>query len=47
MPKRGRFKGKMRARIEQYPAINSNPVLSIIKDSTVLYSNKIGEPSVQ
>ncbi len=45
MPKRGRFKGKMRARIEQSPAIDSNPVLNIRKDSTILYSNKAGEPS--
>jgi len=37
----------MRARIGQSPAINSNPILSIGKDGTVLYSNKAGEPNEQ
>lgn len=32
----------MRAKIERSPAINPNPVLSVEKDGTVLYSNKAG-----
>ena len=34
----------MKAKMEQFPAINPNPVLSVEKDGTVLYSNKAGEP---
>ncbi|RPJ77424.1 MAG: PAS domain S-box protein, partial [Alphaproteobacteria bacterium] len=34
----------MKAKIEQFPAKNPNPVLSVAKDSTVLYSNEAGEP---
>lgn len=33
----------MKAKIERSPAINSNPVLSVEKDGTVIYSNKAGE----
>jgi len=31
-------------KIEQSPAINPNPVLSVAKDGTVLYSNEAGKP---
>jgi len=31
-------------KIEQFPAKNPNPVISIAKDRTVLYSNEAGEP---
>ena len=34
----------MKANMEQFPAINPNPVLSVGKDGTVFYSNKAGEP---
>jgi PAS domain S-box-containing protein len=34
----------MTAKMDQFPAINSNPVLSVAKDGVVLYSNKAGEP---
>ncbi|MDQ1252622.1 MAG: hypothetical protein QG646_1754 [Euryarchaeota archaeon] len=30
--------------MEQFPAGNPNPVLSLKKDGTVIYSNKAGEP---
>ncbi len=33
----------MKDKMDQSPAINSNPVLSVKKDGTVLYSNKAGE----
>ena len=34
----------MKPKIEQFPANNPNPVLSVGKDLTVLYSNAAGEP---
>jgi PAS domain S-box-containing protein len=34
----------MKAKMEQFPVINPNPVLSAEKDGTVLYSNEAGEP---
>ena len=34
----------METKIELFPANNPNPVLSVTKDGTVLYSNKAGEP---
>ena len=34
----------MKKIIEQFPVTNPNPVLSVEKDGTVLYSNKAGEP---
>ncbi|HWQ47808.1 MAG TPA: PAS domain S-box protein [Methanosarcina sp.] len=34
----------MKAKEDQFQAINSNPVLSVGNDGTVLYSNKAGEP---
>jgi PAS domain S-box-containing protein len=34
----------MTARLEQFPAKNPNPVLSVAVDGTVLYSNTAGEP---
>ena len=34
----------MKSRIEQFPVMNPNPVLSVAKDGTVLYSNIAGEP---
>ncbi len=34
----------MTAKMDQFLAINSNPVLSVAKDGVVLYSNKAGEP---
>jgi PAS domain S-box-containing protein len=33
----------MRTKIEQFSAINPNPVLSVEKDGTVIYSNEAGE----
>jgi PAS domain S-box-containing protein len=33
----------MKTKIEQFPAINPNPVLSVAKDGEVLYSNDAGE----
>jgi transcriptional regulator of aromatic amino acid metabolism len=36
--------GKMKTKIEHFPAMNPNPVLSVGKDGTVLYSNEAGEP---
>ncbi|HET8688893.1 MAG TPA: PocR ligand-binding domain-containing protein, partial [Methanosarcina sp.] len=33
--------------LEQFPATNPNPVLSVAYDFTVLYSNKAGEPLLQ
>ncbi|MDY9927178.1 PocR ligand-binding domain-containing protein [Methanosarcina sp.] len=33
----------MKAKTEQFPAINLNPVLCVAKDGTVLYSNEAGE----
>ena len=33
----------MKAKMEQFPAKNPNPVLSVGKDGTVLYSNDAGE----
>jgi PAS domain S-box-containing protein len=41
---KGRLKGKMKATIEHSPGINSNPVLSVEKDGTVLCSSEDGEP---
>ena len=38
------LKGNMETKIELFPANNPNPVLSVTKDGTVLYSNKAGEP---
>jgi|GEM_PF-3902044 len=37
----------MKAKIERSPAINPNPVLSVEKDGTVLYSNKAGDLLLQ
>jgi PAS domain S-box-containing protein len=34
----------MKAKMEQFPTKNPNPVLSVSKDGTVLYSNEAGEP---
>ena len=34
----------METKLEQFPATNPNPVLSVGKDGTVLYSNEAGEP---
>jgi hypothetical protein len=34
----------MKSKMEQFPANNPNPVLSVEKDGTVFYSNKAGEP---
>ena len=34
----------MKINIEQFPAINPNPVICVEKDGTVLYSNVAGEP---
>ena len=34
----------MKTKMEQFPAKNPNPVLSVEKDGTVLYSNEAGEP---
>ena len=34
----------MKTKMEQFPANNPNPVLSVGKDGTVLYSNEAGEP---
>ena len=34
----------MKAKMEQSQAINPNPVLSVEKDGTILFSNKAGEP---
>ncbi len=34
----------MKAKMEQIPEINPNPVLSVEKDGTVLYSNEAGKP---
>ena len=34
----------MKTKMEQFPATNPNPVLSVGKDGTVLYSNEAGEP---
>ena len=34
----------MKAKIELFPAMNPNPVLTVEKDGTVLYSNEAGEP---
>ena len=41
--KKRSLKGKMK-KMEQFPANNPNPVLSVAKDGTVLYSNEAGEP---
>jgi hypothetical protein len=44
MPSKKRsLKGKMK-KMEQLPEQNPNPVLSVEKDGTVLYSNGAGEP---
>ena len=37
----------MKAKMEQTPATNLNPVLSVTKEGTVLYSNEAGEPLLQ
>ncbi|WP_331455152.1 hypothetical protein [Methanosarcina siciliae] len=34
----------MKARMEHFPAKNPNPVLSVEKDGTVLYSNEAAKP---
>jgi len=34
----------MKTKIEQFPAINPNPVLYVAKDGVVHYSNEAGEP---
>jgi len=34
----------MNTKIDQFPAINPNPVLSVDKDGTVIYSNEASEP---
>ncbi|MGB9940762.1 PocR ligand-binding domain-containing protein [Methanosarcina sp.] len=34
----------MTAKMDQFPAINSNPVLSVAKDGVILYSNEAGKP---
>ena len=34
----------MKARMEHFSDKNPNPVLSVEKDGTVLYSNEAGEP---
>ena len=34
----------MNTKMKQFPAKNPNPVLSVAKDGTVLYSNEAGEP---
>ena len=34
----------MQRRMELFPATNPNPVLSVAKDGTVIYSNAAGEP---
>ena len=38
------LKGIMETKMEQSSAKNPNPVLSVAKDGTVLYSNEAGEP---
>ena len=37
----------MKTKIEQSSATNPNPVLSVAKDCTVLYSNMAGKPILQ
>ncbi len=37
----------MKAKIEQFSAINPNPVLNVAKDGTVFYSNKACDPFLQ
>jgi PAS domain S-box-containing protein len=37
----------MKAKIEQFSAINPNPVLNVAKDGTVFYSNKASDPFLQ
>ena len=34
----------MQTKMEQFPATNPNPVLSVANDGTILYSNEAGEP---
>ncbi len=34
----------MVAKMDKFPAINSNPVLSVAKDGVILFSNEAGEP---
>jgi hypothetical protein len=34
----------MRAKMDNFPSNNLNPMLSVAKDMTVLYSNDTGEP---
>ncbi len=41
--KKRSLKGEMKAKEEQIPEKNPNPVLSIGKAGTVLYSNRAGE----
>jgi hypothetical protein len=38
------LKGIMTTYLEQFPVTNPNPVISVANDSTVLYSNDVGEP---
>ena len=40
----GIMNGIMNSKMEQFPANNPNPVLSVTKDGVILYSNKAGEP---
>lgn len=37
----------MKTKMEQFPAVNPNPVFRVAKDGTVVYSNKAGEPLLQ
>lgn len=34
----------MKAKMEQFAAMNPNPVLNVANDGVILYSNKAGEP---
>ena len=37
-------KGNMEAKVDQTPATNSNPVLSVNKNGCIVYSNEAGNP---
>jgi PAS domain S-box-containing protein len=41
--KKRSLKGEMKAKVGQIPATNPNPVLSVAKERTILYSNEAGE----
>ncbi len=43
-PKKGKLKGIMKDKMDQFQAINSNPVLNVAKDGVILYSNEAAEP---